>query len=129
MAPVKIVFFQKGRGTAPALDFIREQSARKKDKILAKIGHLRQRGHELDAPHCRHLGEKIYELRARSGNVRLRLLYFFHDRTTAVLSHGIAKKTEKVPPKEIERAREHRDLFEADPAQHTHTLELGGHQQ
>ena len=47
----------------------------------------------------------IYELRARSGNINYRLLYFFHGQNVAVLAHGLTKEAE-VPTADIERALE-----------------------
>ena len=47
------------------------------------------------------------------------MLYFFHQDTAVVLSHGLVKER-RVPPKEINRAVEHRAKFEQDPEQHTH---------
>jgi hypothetical protein len=47
-----------------------------------------------------------------------RILYFFHGRTVAVASQGLAKEG-KLPPAEIERAREHRRKFQSHPDRHT----------
>lgn len=46
------------------------------------------------------------------------MLYFFHGRPAAVVSHGLIKERE-VPPKEIDKAIERKRRFEADPAAHT----------
>jgi hypothetical protein len=45
-------------------------------------------------------------VRAKHGGVNYRMLYFFHGRTAAVLSHGITKQ---------------KIAFEADPQRHTFT--------
>ena len=130
MAPVEIKYFQTTRGSAPALDFIKEyddktqedqeQDGKGQSKIRAVIEQLSKQGHDCKDPYCRHLKEKIYELRARSGKLRLRLLFFFHKRTAVVLSHGFTKKRDKVPPKEIKKAIKHRELFESDPTRYTY---------
>ena len=43
------------------------------------------------------------------------MLYFFHKERAVVITHGLVKKTEKVPPKEIERVVERKLEFEEDP--------------
>lgn len=47
-----------------------------------------------------------------------RVLYCFHGRTTAVVSHGIVKQ-KKVPAKEIDLAIARKRLFEGDPKAHS----------
>ncbi len=61
----------------------------------------------------------IYELRAKSGHVQYRLLYFFHGRNIAVLAHALTKEA-AVPSLEIERAIRRKAAFEANPKQHTY---------
>ena len=45
-------------------------------KCAACIGRLAGEGHDLRRPVADYLEDGIYELRARSGRVQLRLLYF-----------------------------------------------------
>lgn len=54
----------------------------------------------------------------RLGHVNYRMLYFFHGKVAAVLSHGVVKE-DRVPPKAIDWARERKKTFEANPALHT----------
>jgi len=54
-----------------------------------------------------------------------RILYFFHGRVAAVVSHGIVKQG-KVPPEEIERAIQRKKRFETDPSRHSHSKEIAG---
>jgi hypothetical protein len=46
------------------------------------------------------------------------MLYFFHGRVAAVVSHGIVKEKD-VPAKEIDLAVKRKQLFEADPDAHS----------
>jgi len=50
------------------------------------------------------------------------MLYFFHGRTAAVVSHGLVKEA-AVPPKEIDKAIERKRKFEKNPKAHTHEEE------
>ena len=48
-----------------------------------------------------------------------RMLYFFHGRVAAVVSHGLTKEAE-VPAKEIQKAIERKKKFLKNPDGHTH---------
>lgn len=76
-------------------------------------------GHELRRPEADLLREGIYELRVGLQHVNYRMVYFFHGRMVAVVSHGLVKEAE-VPPKEIEIAIERKRKFEKDPKAHTY---------
>ena len=119
MPQTKVVFFKDDDGSVPLLEWLGALEEKAVAKCLAVIELLKQNGHDLRRPHADFLRDGIYELRARHGKVRLRMLYFFHDKV-AVLTHGIKKKGDKVPPKEIDRAIRFRERFQADPEAHTH---------
>ena len=89
------------------------------DKCRVKIERLRELGHELRRPDADFLRDGICELRVRLQRINYRMLYFCHRDAAVVLSHGLVKER-RVPPKEINRAVEHRAKFEQDPEQHTH---------
>jgi putative component of toxin-antitoxin plasmid stabilization module len=56
-------------------------------------------------PH--YLRDGIYELRASYHGIHYRMLYFFHGKAAAVLSHGVIKE-QRVPAKDIDRAKQRR---------------------
>ncbi len=119
MPQTKVVFFKEDDGSVPLLEWLGALEEKAVAKCLAVIELLKENGHELRRPHGDFLRDGIYELRARHGKVRLRMLYFFHDKV-AVLTHGIKKKGDKVPPKEIDRAIRFRECYPADREPHTH---------
>ena len=80
---------------------------------------LEELGHELRRPEAQYLRDGIYELRTKHAGVNYRMLYFFHGRTAAVVSHGIMKQQAEVPPKDIDTAVRRKALFEAHPQRHT----------
>lgn len=65
------------------------------------------------------LGTVFNELRVGLGGMNYRMLYFFHGRVAAVLTHGLVKERE-VPPREIEEAIRRKQLFELNPQLHTY---------
>ena len=60
-------------------------------------------GHELRRPEADFLRDGIYELRVSRRGVHRRILYFFHGKFAAVVSHGLVK-----------------ERFEADALRHTY---------
>ncbi len=92
MPPVNVVFYHEG-DNVEMRKWLAERAKDERDKCLDRLMSLEEHGHELDYPDCEHLADKIYQLRARANKVQLRMLYFFHERQTAVVTHGFKKKT------------------------------------
>ena len=81
MPTTAIFFYCDDRGRAPLLAWLeklRQESPKAYAKCVVRIQRLAAEGHELRRPEADSLRDGIYELRARSGNVNYRLLYFFH---------------------------------------------------
>jgi phage-related protein len=117
----EVLYFQDPDGYSPVLEWLRDLQARDRrgfTKCTAAIQMLTQFGHELRRPFAAFLRDGIYELRARSGNVNYRLLYFFHGRGTAVIVHALTKEA-VVEEIDIQRALRRRQAFEASPERHT----------
>jgi|TARA_R110000782_G_scaffold19140_12_gene52348 phage-related protein len=102
---------------------LRRRDVRAFGVCRARVFLLQSFGHELRRPHADTLRDGIYELRARVGSVNYRMLYFFHGRDVAIVSHGFTKERE-VPSAEIERAIERKQLYEQAPEQHRATVDL-----
>ena len=52
----------------------------------------------------KHIEDGIYEIRIKSGSDIYRLFSFFDEGKLVIMLHGITKKTQKLPRKEIEKA-------------------------
>lgn len=122
MPPVNVVFFQEGE-RVEMRDWLRERAGEESEKCVDRLTSLQEFGYELDEPDSKYLRGKIFELRARVNRVQLRMLYFFHGKGTAVVTHGFQKKTKKTPPIEIDRAIKKRTLYLEDPKSHTFNWE------
>lgn len=118
MPRVEVVFFREDEKTVPMRGRLDSISKKAQAKCLVKLGRLEALGHELRRPEADYLRDDIYELRVRLQDVNYRMLYCFHGRTAAVVSHGIVKR-KKVPPKEIDLAIARKRLFEGDPKAHS----------
>jgi phage-related protein len=89
-------------GSAPVVEWLDALPAKVVDKCTVRIERLTELGHELRRPEADFLRDGIYELRIGLQKMNYRILYFFHGRTAAVLSHGIVKEAE-VTRQEIEK--------------------------
>lgn len=125
MPATTIFFYCDDSERTPVLEWLqklREENQKAYAKCVARIRRLAAEGHELRRPEADFLRDGIYELRARSGNVNYRLLYFFHGQNVAVLAHGLTKEAD-VPTADIERTLERKKRFEKGPDKHTHEEE------
>jgi len=118
MPKTHVILYREEDGSCPFLDWLDEQPVKVQAKCLLRVERLRELGHELRRPEADLLRDGIYELRASLQGVHFRILYFFHGSAAAIVSHGIVKER-AVPPKEIERAIERKNRFEANPAKHS----------
>ncbi len=118
MPKTKLVFFKDLDGSIPALDWLDEQSSKVKAKCQERLIRLQDMGHELRRPEADLLRDGIHELRIGFQGVNYRLLYFFHGKIAAVVSHGLTKER-AVPVREIELAIRRKRQFEQDPNKHS----------
>lgn len=120
MPKTEVVIFAEDDGSAPLLEWLdglKKEKAR--DKCIVQIERLAEEGHELRRPEADFLRDGIYELRSSWEGVQYRILYFFSG-GRAVVSHGVTKKGDVVPPKEIDLAMRRKRLFDKDPEKHTY---------
>ncbi len=108
----RIDYYEDERGNKPVKQFIDSLDYKMKAKIFRRLELLEEYGPELGMPFSRHLSDGIFELRTVQGNNITRILYFFVIGKKIILTHGFVKKTQKVPQKEIEKARKLRSDWE-----------------
>jgi len=126
MPHTKLIFFQEADGTAPAIEWLKQlqkENARAFAKCRVRLARLAAMGHELRRPEADYLRDEIYELRSRMGTVNYRILYFFHGRNVAIVSHGFTKADE-IPSREVDLAIARKTAFTASPLKHTYTGEI-----
>ncbi|MHB8481306.1 MAG: type II toxin-antitoxin system RelE/ParE family toxin [Nitrospiria bacterium] len=121
MPPTQIVFFSD-QNKCPVLDWLDTLPKKVQAKAHVRIERLAEMGYKLRRPEADLLRDGIYELRWRFQSVNYRILYFFHGRTTAVLSNGLTKEGQ-VPVKEIDLAIERKRKFETNPDRYTYREE------
>jgi phage-related protein len=122
MPRTPLIFFKDDDGAVPVRDWLRELQQKQRRafaKCVVRIRRLAELGHELRRPEADLLRDGIYELRARDGRVNYRILYFFHGRSAAILTHALTKEN-KVSKSDIDRALRRKAMFESDPGAHSY---------
>lgn len=105
----EITYYEKQNGECPIKDFIKQFDIERETPVIyARLALLEEYGPQLKRPYADSLRDKIYELRFKISKKQVRIFYFFFHGNFIVLTHGIVKKTDKVPENEIERAIRYR---------------------
>ncbi len=108
---MKIKFYEDPDGRIPVREFLDSLDIKMLQKMLRSVQALQDMGVSLRMPLSESLDDGIFELRAKVGTNISRVMYFFVIGNRAVLTHGFIKKTQKTPPREIERAKKIRDDY------------------
>ncbi len=124
MSEVRVIVYKEKDDETAALKRWLDQLPRKHQiKCIRWLALLRDQGHDLRRPTADDLRDGIYELRVTFGFENYRMLYFFHGRDRVVVTHGITKHSDKVPPVEIEKALSLKRMYEHEPESHTYYWE------
>jgi phage-related protein len=102
-----IKYYETDKGQKPVEEFIDALDENFQIKVLLQIQLLKEYGNKLRDPYSSNIGNGIFELRiTNSGNIA-RILYFFIIGRTIILTNGIVKKTQKLPPSAIKIAEQY----------------------
>ena len=110
----RVVFFADKKGVAPVEEYLKGTLAKKvRVRMTARIVLLEENGIKMPAPYCAKLKHhaKLWELKLHFQRKAYRIFYYFSGRTI-VLLHGIVKKTNTTPPRDIELAKERMEELE-----------------
>ncbi len=106
----EIEFYSDERGYSDVEEFVkelREKSDLSKDarinfnKVVAYLDILEEMGTRIGEPVTKHLDGEIWELRPLAN----RILYAYFKDNKFLLLHHFVKKSQKTPPREIEKAK------------------------
>ena len=107
----EVQYYETGRGECPVQEFIDCLGNRAKAKIARTIDLLEKFGIHLGTPYVKHVEGKLWELRIRVGTNQYRIIYFLLTGKVFVLLHGFAKKSGRVPKRDLKIARVRQDDF------------------
>jgi phage-related protein len=100
-----IKLYTSRRGDSPVFTFVGKLDNSTRAKLDRLLTILTKRGPDMGMPHARYLGSDLFELRVRGQN-EVRIFYIcVTSKNQVVLLHGFRKRTQKLPEKELQIAR------------------------
>lgn len=108
----KIIYYEDKDGKSEVYDFIESKKESNQSKILAYLEKLEELGPNLPRPYADILTDGIHELRIKLSGDQVRILYFFIFKKYIIMTHAFTKNTDKVPKREIKKAKQYREDFE-----------------
>jgi phage-related protein len=103
-APYVVKYYVTARGDCPFKTFLEGSQPKVQAKFIKILDLLAHQGPNLKRPYADMLRDGIRELRVLFSGNQYRALYFFIMGRHIVITHGILKNTDRVPPEEIDRA-------------------------
>ena len=100
-----IEFFTSKSGKCPVKKFLDTLNSRQAANIIEAMDLLKTFGLQLKEPYVKFIGNKLYELRVKDADGIYRVLYFAAAGRKFVMLHGFIKKTQKIPAKELAKAK------------------------
>jgi phage-related protein len=104
-------YYTTSSGNSPVKEFIQSLDDHAKAKFYFKKGLLDEFGWRLPAPHAKHIGNDIEEVRFLGVVGHLRILYFFFTGYKIIFTNGFVKKKDKTPKNEIALALDRKRDF------------------
>lgn len=112
----QVEYYKQENGNIPVLEFLLTLSPKIRAKTFSEIELLNKHGNKLREPYVKPVkGDKysgIFELRTKFASDITRIFYFTWSNNTFVLLNGFAKKTEKTPKRELDRALVYKKDYE-----------------
>jgi phage-related protein len=97
---------------ADAIEFLEQLEDKARRKVLYNMNKASKRK---DGELLKKINDNIWEFRTLSGNSHIRFYAFWDtkqkEQATIIITHGIIKKTMKIPMSEIQKAEKKRRLF------------------
>ena len=110
-----VEYYVKENGDIPVCDYLLKVPPKLKAKILHEIDLLQAHGFNLKEPYVKPITgspyQGLYELRTKFASNASRILYFAYDGQKFILLHGITKKSEKTPPRDLKRAKRYMEDY------------------
>ena len=102
----RVEFYEVERGTSPPRDFLASLPLRPRAKLARVLNLLETHGPALTEPYVKRLTgwPGLLELRTSVGSDAFRLFFFFAAEELAVVVHGMRKKTERTPARDLSTA-------------------------
>lgn len=109
---MEVVFYKKENGDKPVEEFINSLNEKMRAKAIGQLKILKEKGRNLREPYSKYIKDGIFELRIQFASDITRIFYFFYVGDKIIVTNGFIKKTQKTPPKELEKALNYKKDFE-----------------
>ena len=106
--------FAKYGNTIPMIDFLDSLSIKERALILKNIEKLieyKNNNFNLSLKFTKNLRDGIFELKVELQNRTSRSLYFYEKNQMIIFTNGFIKKSQKTPPKEINKAIQIKEAY------------------
>ncbi len=106
--------FAKYHNYIPMIDFLETLSLKERALILKNIEKLieyKSNNYNLSTKFTKPLNSAIFELKVELQNKTSRSLFFYEKNQMIIFTNGFIKKSQKTPPKEIEKAKLIREVY------------------
>jgi phage-related protein len=97
-------FYRGADGDEPVRSWLRAFDKEDRRKVGTVIQKL-EFGWPLGLPHCRSMGQGLWEIRVTLQDRRALRILFFVRSSEMVLLHGFIKKSQQTPARDLETAR------------------------
>ena len=106
--PWRVEFFETSRGSSPPKDFLLSLPPKAQAKLARAIDLLVEYGPELGWPYVRAIRgrKRLLELRTSLGSDAYRLFFFRAGAKRLIVVHGIPKKEQRTPARDLDTASE-----------------------
>lgn len=102
----RVAFYVTASGRSPVEEFLDSLSPKERHRVVEILAMLQEEGPSLRRPYADHVRGPLRELRVQLGRNRYRLFHFFVPENVAMILHAFAKKTQRLPEREIRTAEE-----------------------
>ncbi|MGB8536211.1 MAG: type II toxin-antitoxin system RelE/ParE family toxin [Acidobacteriaceae bacterium] len=99
---IPVVFYRTKAGNEPVREWLKEMTAADK-KVIGSDLQTVESGWPVGMPVCRPMGNGLFEVRSNIKDGIARVLFCIHE-GKMVLLHGIVKKSQKTPARDLELA-------------------------
>lgn len=108
----EMIYYKTENGKEPIKEFLDSLDTKIKAKTFRELSLLQNNGRQLREPHSKYIKDGLFELRIKFSSDISRIFYFFYVDNKIILTNGFIKKTQKTPPREIEKAIKYKNEFE-----------------
>ena len=112
----EIDLYETETGACPVAKFLSKLPSKLRGKVTTYLEKLEEGGPYLGEPYTRHLRGDLFELRCNFGSDSVRLVFFYHQHNTIVVTNAFLKKSQRTPIRELNLANQRRiDYLRRNP--------------